>query len=286
MSFCVRCGKECETPAEGLCIDCFLDGRKLLSMPHHVNLQICTNCGEFNIHDRWVQEEKGIAIEDIAIDTLGVSRDAKVREIGVMIQEQDDSNYVANVQATLDVYGAEITEDISVIVRIKNAVCKRCSRFLGDYYESILQIRSGDKDVPDDLREEVLDNVRRFVENQAKTNRDIFITKIERVVGGADAYLSSIQLGKILAKHLSEIYSAEVKESSKLVGQTRDGLDMYRVTYLVRLPDFHVGDVVEYEKRTYVLTRVANTGGRLVDLANFRERSIKRTEPFQGSGPA
>ncbi len=278
MRFCVKCGKDCEEVIDGLCTDCFLEGRKLVSMPHHVNLQVCTNCGEYLVHDEWCDSDRMKIVEDIGISQMSVVREARVVEVGACVEEQDRNNYVVHVQASLEVSGVVVESECSVIVRIKNTVCKRCSRILGNYYESILQIRTNERDLSPGLRKEVLARVDHYVGQQSKTNRDIFVSKIESVQGGIDIYLSSIQLGKALAKFLTDSYSAETNEAAKLVGQTRDGQDMYRVTYLVRLPDFHVDDVVEFDGRNYVLTKVSNAGGRIIDLANFREKSIKRTE--------
>jgi nonsense-mediated mRNA decay protein 3 len=62
------------------------------------------------------------------------------------------------------------------------------------------------------------------------------------------------------------------------VGQTRDGLDMYRVSYLVRLPEFEVGDIVTFRKKYYMLKRVSSQGGRLVSMKDFRELPVKRQD--------
>ena len=62
------------------------------------------------------------------------------------------------------------------------------------------------------------------------------------------------------------------------MGQTRDGLDMYRVSYLVRLPEFELGDIVTFRKKYYMLKRVSSQGGRLVSMKDFRELPVKRKE--------
>ena len=278
MTFCVECGIDCEETIHGMCIDCFLNGRQLTTLPHHVDLQVCANCGEFYIHEFWVKKDRIEAVEDAAIENLSAIKEARVVEVGASSVEQDNANYLVNVDAELDISGYSAEYSVSTVVRVKNTVCKRCSRQLGSYYESILQIRTADKDLSPALQDESLEKVENFVDQQAKTNRQIFITKMEIVTGGVDVYLSSIALGKALSKMLADTYCAEMKEASKLVGQTDDGQDMYRVTYLVRLPDYHVGDVILFEKRYFVLTRVANSGGKMIDLQNFKERAIKRTD--------
>jgi len=279
LNFCVKCGKDCEESLNGLCIDCWLDGRSLTELPHHVDLKVCTNCGEFMFGDRWVKKELTEAVQDAAVDALMVVRDAKVVGISTTYECQDPYVYVVNVHSECDVLGYIAEDDASTIVRIKNNVCKRCSRQLGSYYEAILQIRTGGRgSLTDEQREKALAFTEEYVKRAASTNKSLFITKMELVTGGVDVYLSSMSLGKNLAKEFSDVYCAETKESPKLVGQTTDGQDMYRLTYLVRLPEYHVGDVVIFDGRYCKLTRVSGNGGRVMDLMNFREKSVRKSD--------
>ena len=276
--FCVKCGEEDVETINGLCLNCFLDGRKLISMPHHVDLMRCANCEEFSVDDQWVRKSLDQAVEDIALTTLSVIPEGRVASVGVMVEKQEDKTFVVHVQADVDVNGVIATDEDSVIVRLKNTVCKRCSRQLGSYYESIIQVRTGEKTLDDDLRDEVVRSVRSSVETQSKTNRSLFISKVQEVPGGVDIYLSSISLGKTLTRELSESYGAEVKESSSLVGVSSDGQEVYRVTFLLRLPMYHVGDVILFKERPYKLTAVNKNGGKMTDLYDFRETSIKKFE--------
>ncbi len=278
MNFCVKCGRDCDESLEGMCIDCWLNGRKLTTMPHHVDLKTCTNCGEFCIGDRWIRTDLEDAVIRAALNERSIIRDADYVAQEVRIEENDPRIYTVTVWTQLDVMGHETEDEASTIVRIKNAVCKPCSRKLGSYYTSILQIRTGTKELSPELREETLAMVEDSVARQAVNNKQLFITKMEIVPGGVDVYLSSISLGKSLAKELGDAYCAETKESPKLVGQTSDGQDMYRLTYLVRLPEYHVGDVVVCDGRYCKLLNVSGIGGRVMDLMNFRVSSVRRTE--------
>ena len=278
MSFCVKCGRDCEESLDGLCIDCWLGGRKLTSLPHHVDLKVCTNCGEYEFGDRWVKRDRMVAVQDASADALSVIRDAVPVAVSTEAVEQDPYVYFVTVHTTCDVMGYEAEDSATTIVRVKNTVCRRCSRQLGSYYEAILQIRTGSGRLSPEDREEALAMVENSVSRQAATNRSLFITKMELVTGGVDVYLSSMSLGKSLTRELADFYCAETKESPKLVGQTTDGQDMYRITYLVRLPDYHVGDVVTFQGRYCKLTRVNGNGGRVLDLDDFRERSVRRAD--------
>ncbi len=279
MNFCVKCGRDCEESLDGLCIDCWLDGRSLTELPHHVDLKVCTNCGEFMFGDRWVKKELEEAVQDAAVNALMVVRDANLVSVSTTYECQDPYVYVVNVHSQCDIMGYMAEDEASTIVRIKNNVCKRCSRQLGSYYEAILQIRTGAKGtLTPEQREKTLAFVEDYVGHASQTNKSLFITKMEIVTGGVDVYLSSISLGKNIAKEFSDQFCAETKESPKLVGQTTDGQDMYRLTYLVRLPEYHVGDVVIFENRYCKLTRVSGNGGRVLDLLNFREKSVRRSD--------
>ena len=278
MNFCVKCGKETEETINGLCIECFLDGRKLTTLPHHVDVKICANCGDIGTGETWVTKELVGAVEDAAADSLSTIKEAKLVSTATSSMEQELYTYAVTVDSVLDINGYTAKDSTSTIVRLKNTVCKRCSRQLGNYYEAILQIRAGSKDTPQKTMREALNRVENLVDAQSVVNRQLFITKTEEVQGGIDLYLSSISLGKAAAKDLSDTYCAETNEAAKLVGLTEDGQEMYRVTYLVRLPDFHTGDVIRFEGRYFKLTRISNSGAKVIDIVNHRERAVKRSD--------
>lgn len=259
-------------------MNCFLNGRKLMSLPHHVDLVKCSNCGEYLVGDQWIDRDQDEAAIEIALSKIALIPEAKIVSVGPMVERQEDKTSVVHIQADMDVNGVAATEEGSIIVRLKNGVCKKCSRQLGSYYESILQLRSGDRNLPDGLREEVVRWVKKTVDAQAKSNRNLFITKIQKAIGGVDFYLSSIAMGKSLARELADMYGAEVKESASLVGQTSDGQEMYRVTFLVRLPAYNAGDILEYNGKPHKLSALNRNGGKLIDLTTFRELSVKRTD--------
>jgi len=277
MMFCVKCGKE-ETTFDGLCIDCFLNGKQLASLPHYIDLERCASCEEFHVGHQWLRKETTEAAKDAAENKLAVIPGMRVISIGMLVTEQDERNFLVKVDAEGELSGNTVTALAETVVRIKNNVCQRCSRQLGNYYEATLQIRSGTKELSDQLRDETVRYVRDRIENMGSVNRQIFLTKVEEVQGGVDMLLSSISLGKSLAKELADMYGAETKEAAKLIGKTDDGSDMYRLTYLVRMPEYHLGDVVIHSGRPYKLIGISKGNGRLIGLEDFHETSIRRSD--------
>ena len=272
--FCVRCGKEGPT-VRGLCIDCFLNGRKLIMMPHHVDLERCTSCDDYLVNSRWVTMSLQEAVEQAAVGVITHIPEAKVKEVSARAEPTDPRNFEGEVEVTLDIDGHEETVRDRTIVRVKNTVCQRCSRQLGNYYESILQVRSPEKELEKSLQAEVLESVLDKVDRQSRSNRQIFISKVEEMHGGLDFYLSSISLGKGLSRDLVNEYGAELKESSTLVGRKDDGSDMYRVTYLVRMPVYKQGDVVLQNDVPHHIVSLSKNAVKLLNLRDFRIQTVK-----------
>lgn len=277
--FCVKCGKDDVETVNGLCLKCFLNDRETINMPHHINLMRCANCEEYLIDNKWVKKTKNLAVEEIALGAIETISHGKIISTETHIEEQEDKTFVVYVHANVNVSGTIVTDKDSTIVRLKNTVCKRCSRQLGNYYEAIMQIRIDENNTDDGLLDEVVKKVRASVEKQAKTNRLLFIGNIRRVPGGIDIYLSSISLGKSLTRNLSDFYGAEVKESASLVGVT-DSQETYRVTFLLRFPAYRVGDIIQFKDKLCKLIAINKNGGKIIDLHNFIEMSIKKLELF------
>lgn len=278
MRFCVKCDKDIEFPVDGLCVDCYLSGRQFATLPHFVDLDVCAVCGEYYLKNKWVALDRRDAIEDAAAEQLSLLEGSRIISLDTLVRKQDPKTFNVEIEAHLLVQDTRVESSASTMVRVKNTVCKRCSRVQGSYYESILQVRSEERALDEKTLVDVVNMVMSYVEQQSKINRQYFISKVEKIHGGVDFYISSLALGRMLEKMVSNRYSGQTKESSKLVGRKPDGQDMYRVTYLVRLPEFKVGDVVVWDNKYYRLSRVFATGGRITGLKDFKETNLRKSD--------
>ncbi|MCL2712395.1 MAG: NMD3-related protein [Methanomassiliicoccaceae archaeon] len=274
--FCVKCNKEEET-FDGLCIECFLDGKKLITLPHHVDMERCASCHEYRLSGRWMKRTEEEAIEDAALNSIKALGDLRITNAYASAEGQDEWNYSVTVYTEGELNGRAVKASSGTVVRIKNGVCQKCSRQLGNYYEATLQIRSGSRKLSDSIRDGTVRYVRDRIEHLSSTNRQLFLTKVEEVQGGVDMLLSSISLAKTLAKELSDMYGAETKEASKLIGRTEDGTDMYRMTYLVRMPEYHLNDIVIFEGEAYKLSGIGKGIGKLTRLEDLHVTSVRRS---------
>jgi nonsense-mediated mRNA decay protein 3 len=268
MSFCVKCGAEGPV-YESVCERCFLESRQFTKVADHVDLPQCAHCKDYSMDGKWVsQPAVEAAVEEAAIQAVQVMEGAQVLEVGAEVIEADKLNFRVNMQLAVEYKGLRVEEERDTIVRVKGSVCGRCSKIKGSYFESTLQIRSRDRKLTESEVDAILDRVQSMVEEMAAENREVFISKLDRVVGGAggaDVYLSSNSAGKVISRNLADQYGAEVKDTAKLLTK-REGKDVYRVTYLVRLPAYRYGDVVMFRKRMFQVGATRTSNAKLTDM--------------------
>jgi len=243
--FCPKCGNDTDIFYDNVCRQCFIGNKKLLECPHVVYGRICPSCDSVFRKGRW---QSGGREEDIVIslvkENLEINRDATSVELSLTPKQLDYSRYRIHVEARAQIKGAPIDAALDTELRISWETCDTCSRISGGYFVGIVQIRA-DKRLPTNdeltkcmsIAEEVAQRSRE------KGDRLAFIAKTEEIEGGIDMYVGSIKLGKQICKGVMEIFGGKFAESPKLVGQ-KNGVDLYRITYALRLPEFVRGDII------------------------------------------
>jgi nonsense-mediated mRNA decay protein 3 len=266
--FCVECGKEGET-YDGLCASCHLARRHFVSLPEIVDVQVCSSCFAARIGKNWVD---AISIEDAIRRTIVASlekeKSVTEAEIILSLRERDTRNYLADATVKFTTGNFTAEKSFQINVRLKRDTCQRCGKKSGHYYEAIIQLRGpheGSKRVLA-AREDVVSRVDKL----GAKSRSVFISKEERMHGGYDFYLSSASVAKALAKDLSDRFGATSKISSSLVGK-KDGKELVRMTYLVRLPEYEAGDILLVDKRLYLLRSIEGNTLWLTDLSNWQD---------------
>lgn len=271
--FCVECGLEGET-YDGLCSKCFLAKGRFVSLPAILDINLCGECFAVRIGNKWVDS---LSLEGAVRLALGnaLQKDRQAAETSLKFElaGSDPRNYTADVVVDFRVRDLIASERFSVVIRLKKETCKRCGRRAGHYYESIIQIRGprpkSDRNIIESARELA---VSRVTEMGAK-NRNIFISKIDEQHGGYDIYLSSSSAGKSIAKELAKEFGAISKTSPSIAGM-KDGVSLKRMTYLVRLPEYSVGDILVIGDVPHLLRSVSERQLVLFDLVHWHDTSI------------
>ena len=276
--FCVECGREGELIGS-LCEECYSKKHIKPSIPDHVDLTLCAHCSSMLTERGWedigsVREAAERAIER----SLTLPKGANVTGMRMKLEERDERNLEAAVSVLLSVEGHGFERELETIVRLKRGSCTECSKMQGKYYEAILQVRGPERSLPEQKEREVERLVRDRIASMRKGSREVFVSKIDRVKGGLDFYFSTIPAARTVARELQDSLCAEFKESSSLWGR-RDGKDIYRMTYLVRLPPFSDGDIVGYQGREYYVRSMSRGVIHGIDLVSGEERALKSKEP-------
>jgi nonsense-mediated mRNA decay protein 3 len=280
MSFCVKCGADGPT-YRSLCERCFLEGKVFTALPDHVDLFQCVHCDDFLIDGKWLKIERREEAAEKATEVAAqVNKDVKVLSAGVHAEKIDEANHSVGMTFSLTAEGLQVDEARSTIVRFKNTSCPRCNKMMGNYYEGTLQVRTRDRKMPEDQREEILERILKMMDEHTKDNRELFISKINRLTtkeGGVDVILSSSVVGKSIAHELADQYAAEVKETAKLVTQ-KQGKDLYRVTFLVRLPAYRFGDIVRYENKMFLVGALRANSTKLTNLKTAQAVTVSNSD--------
>jgi nonsense-mediated mRNA decay protein 3 len=155
---------------------------------------------------------------------------------------------------------AEHSESYPVEVRFSYATCDTCAMMSGGYYEATLQIRADARSITDKEADDIVSVVTDLT--VAKYGKDVkaFVTEVSRDRYGLDFKIGSEHLCKRIADNLQQRYLAQRKENYKLIGEDKRGKKKYRITILVRLQRFALGDFVRIESEPCQVTAMGRGG--------------------------
>lgn len=286
--FCVECGAEGRELIGAVCRECHAKKHVWARIPDHVDLVLCAHCSSMQVGEDWVDIGSVTeGLESVLRDSIELPEGAKLVDIKVRLEERDPRNIQASVDVRMTSHGAEFHRPLSTVVRMKRGSCKECSKMMGSYYEATLQVRMPDTGREGESEADMVSFVRSRADALRKDSRSVFISKTERVRGGLDFYFSTAKAARAIARELQETRCAEYKESSSLWGR-RAGEEVSRMTYLVRLPGFGPGDVIEHDSRDYLVRSMSKGSVHAVDLktGDVRPLKMKEASDFKVSRPA
>ena len=268
--FCVECGKEGQIFKDGSCINCYLKTHKFSKGPEIIDLPVCSHCGSYKFKNTWTSELFSEFIRRIIKHNYQISNELKKINIDTECKGNKDE-MSCKVYITGLIEDIEVTEEHDLIVRLKRTVCDNCSKQFGGYHEAIVQIRTEKTKLTDKEFDDIIITVKSLIEDlRAKGNRGIFITDIGEEHGGLDFFISEKGAGLIIAKKIQDLYGGEIKQSSKNIGM-KDGRQLYRMTYLIRLPPFTKGDFIKFENTIFQISSMHGNKVKIINLKDWNE---------------
>ena len=219
--FCVVCGKN-EIFIDSQCKECYFKSHTVVQIPDKIAVMRCKFCNAVLIGKEW---HDGISLDKIIISNLKLDKGSKIESISIKMihgnEYQALYKVTLGIQVSTDFDHESVVIDKEVIVKNNYSVCVKCSRLRGGYYEDIVQIRNFDELITKELVSMI---------NPEQISKEIYLKN------GVDVYIIDKHFTKRFISNISRLkskYKFEVTTSRKLYGK-KDGVDVYRTTYLLR----------------------------------------------------
>ncbi len=256
--FCPKCGKQTDEFFDSMCKDCFKQGITLLvpeSRSLELSVSVCPHCGGFfkGKEQTSIKPAVETAVRKAIWKKYGAETPVEIAELSVELAENKRSAHVS-IAVKAEISGVEIKETGEFTAALRREICERCSRIAGGYYAAIVQIRAEVR-IPTDEELAVAENIA-----HAPLGESDFVSKERMLKEGLDIYVSSAEYGRMISRAVVKELGGNFSESKKLYGR-KDGRDIYRVTFLVRLPGLKQGAVVKIGNKKISVEKVIEGEG-------------------------
>ncbi len=274
--FCPKCGKKTDELFDSLCKECFTKEIRLIDVEKFgIRVCVCENCGGYFKG----KGKERTSIEEAVVDSVrkeirkryGCECKVEVAELGKEIKaDENKASVFLDVKAEME--GVKIEESGEIEVIFKKETCDRCSKIAGGYYEGIVQIRAEDR-IPTDEELAIAEELAYSLLGEAD-----FVSEERMLKEGLDIYVSSMECGRRISRWIVNKLGGSFSESRKLYGR-KDGRNIYRVSFSVRLPGFEEGALVEIEDKVLSVEKVIKGKGiECVDMNTGQRVFLKKKE--------
>lgn len=279
--FCVVCGKETDEELRGgECASCYLEKNVLASVKDHVDVEVCVHCHARKRGEIWMEGHGSFEpiVADAVREAVQLVKAVQKARLQVDVRPEDERNFSVTVLASGVAEGVPFETTLSTRSRIKNGTCVRCSRVQGGYYEAIVQVRATRREMEVDEKRAIKALASRFIERVVQEgDRNAFVLRDEDAERGLDIYMGTTNSGRMLAKAIATEYGGKTTEHAKTVGQ-KDGLDLVRMTFAVRLPEYKAGDVVILDDTPFVVSSIGGKTVQAHEAVTGKLRHVERAE--------
>jgi 60S ribosomal export protein NMD3 len=268
-SVCPSCGER----SYGVCERCLARGRTLQAMPSFLSIQVCPTCSDHYFKGRWINEDTNGAVAKAVEEALKIDPDEAA--ITVVSSQISPTIIHAHVEINVSRVG-RLHESFDLDVHVNRVTCDRCSRISGGYYESKVQVRADHRRPERAELERALEIANTTIGLAQKADRLAFIAKTIWLREGLDLYVGTVKAAKRIVRAVLKEMGGTLSDSAKLTGR-RDGKDIYRVTFVIRLPEFPIGAVILSRQHIYEICSTVSTTNA-VDLETGHRTALNAEE--------
>jgi nonsense-mediated mRNA decay protein 3 len=271
--FCVECGNEAPIFRNGVCLCCYLKHTQFSKGPTILDITMCPRCSSYKYKNGWLQESFQTILKRHITDAFTIS--PELRDVDIQTQCSEQERILACMVFISGVLeNQKITEQHPLTVRIRRNTCEVCSREAGGYYEAIIQIRADQRTFSKTELQTLRTAVETMVGQQQESGkRGLFITDMTEKREGLDYFLSEKGTALSITKKILEQFGGEFKQSASSAGM-KDSKQVYRMTYLVRIPSYRKGDFFVFKDLFYCIVSLHANKVRAFELSTWDEKVI------------
>ena len=275
--FCPECGSTDKEMVGDICIDCFLKEFQMIELPERIEVQICSHCNSKLEEGKWSDEF--IPEEEIIYRALErnikIADEVENEDINLEIDQIKGTIASCYVEVVGEVHGTQIDEVHETEVKLLKTVCPTCSKVQSGYYETVIQFRADSREIKPQEYKKADEVVERTLIKQSKKDKLAYCPQIAKLKEGYDYYIGSFKTGKKVAEALTEEFGGIIKESPRLISEDKStGKGLYRIWISVRIPEFEIGDFIEYENKSIQVSAITKSSVMGQELSNDKKHNI------------
>jgi len=274
-NFCPKCGKPTDQP--GLCTQCRIGSVPWFTADNRVQHTECPSCGAMKQQNTWTDSERTRTeiAPDLARSAVHFHEDVKKASIEVSVEDLTVNRSRAHLTIRGLLYKKPVEDTCTVEIVWHKEQCDRCNRISGSYYEGVVQVRAEGR-IPGTFEIQSAASIAQGVEDslQAGGERLSFISDATPTRDGLDITVGSQHIGQLISQRIVAQLGGRYTTHPKLVGE-KNGRQLYRITYSVRLPRFQKFDVVKVRNRFLEVDRVESHFIRAMDLHDGAQKSVR-----------
>lgn len=276
--FCPKCGRP--TKEDGVCVHCRLAGTPWFSYEPRVRCIHCPSCGALKQVNTWtdIDRERSSLAQDLARSAVHFHPDLKKPYLDIKINDLSTNRSRAIITLEGILYNEPVRGTCEVEIAWQKEQCDRCNRISGNYYEGMVQVRAQER-IPSPYEVQIVAAIACEIEESLQTGgeRLSFISDLNEIRDGLDIVVGSQHIGLLIARRITAELGGRYTTHPKLIGE-KNGRQLFRITYSVRLPKYQKRDVIRFKKRYGEVIQVEPRHVRVLDLSDGAIRAVKEGE--------
>ncbi len=279
---CPICGKEVETLYGGMCGECYRKLHPLAELPNVLEVKLCRVCGAYKLGGKWMRPKSGDPLREAVEEA--VKRSIRVRgraeRMAVVGIEGERVRVLVSGSAVEGMHAYE--EEYTALFRLRWEMCRECALSKSKREVARVQVRAKGRGLTSAEVAAAKEVVKRFL--SSRWHGDLDLVEIVEEGGTLDFIFSSLPSAKLAADALRREFPSTVLETRKSMGVDASGKRLAKATFRILLPEFKVGDVIEFKGKLYYVTRLSGEGVWAMDLSRLEEVKLGRgRELIEGS---